>query len=260
MKKRNFIISAFFVLLFFVLCLTGCKAECIETNFDCNNDVGCALFCSNQKGLKCSGDCIDCEWYPMYFGIGYDDCLSPVICGFSICDGAPFDSQSFKSAIPNNATNLPITSTTSEIKEKEDYVISSISYILKNAHGETYEAVSFDDLIHSDLYTEICDASYREQLNALENSWTFSISVKIVIQAKQEMEVTAETVLSTAIYESIMDRTNGTKYSQKEKLNKGTNTIYINMNDIDYIEATMNQEIGEIKISGTKRLFALGGE
>lgn len=260
MKKRNFVILTFFLVIFFVLCLTGCEAECIETKFNCDNDVGCAFFPSEQKGLKCSGKCIDCEWYPMFFGIGYYNCLSPVVCGFSLCDGAPLDSRASKPPIPNNATNLPLTYTTSEIKEKEDYVVQSITYTLEDAQGKKYIATSFDDLIHSNLYEEIRGDSLVGQLEALDKMWTFSITVEIAIQARQEMEVKAKVDLSTSVYDSIINRPNYTTYSKTAKLNKGTNTICIEIKDLEYINTRMNQSMSDITISGTKTVFALGGE
>lgn len=254
--KRNLIIVTFFLFAFFTLCATGCEAECVETRFDCNNDIGCAAFLPDQKGIKCTGDCIDCEWYPLFCGVGeLDYCMSPIICGFDLCSGAPIDSSPMKSRMPSHSTDLPIKQKTIEIVEDEDYTISDIAYVLADSRGNVARASTFEDLLRSDLYQSIEDEDYWDIMGDLMDGQTFSITVEITLQTRCEMSVNASCIYSTTAQGLI---TNRDKYETSRTLQKGEHTLSIKIKDLDYADTLFDMSIKDISVYGTKTVYSLG--
>ncbi len=272
---RRIVIAAGIILaggLLLLLISGQIHVSCVETYFGCGECAGCgdcegesekgaALFCADQKGVRCESGCAECEWYPFFFGCAtggpqyYDNCVTPVICGFDLCTFGTVDGDTGY-AIPET-TALPVKVIETDIVEGRDFTVDSVEYILFDRFGGRYTASSFDELLNSELYKQI--KSESGSLAALDQNWCFRFEVVYTISVSTDVKINASITHSSSIYDSIMNHPTSHKYGGYVEAVVGQpNRLTVSTVDLEYIEAIYHHELSEPTFSGKITTFTMG--
>lgn len=253
-KKKRLIIliaSAIAVLVVFsIIVLASNDVACIDVNFGCAckkddenyNGYLDACFITKHKGVHVSGDCIDCEWYPLLCGAevvkegGYS-CINPILCGYGLC------TNGFVSYNPNIGTilpesnDMPIYADKREVLVGTDIIIMDEQYELIDKHGNRTTYKSFESLVESVHFASMKDEFYSYNSS---KAGSFTIRYSCSIESNYNFDLKSTMTVTRGFINYIDSDFTGTSTN---KINIGTNLISISV-ECKYVDFYMSGNFG----------------